>query len=132
MVYFKVKRKSTLKKLMDVYAERQGGASGPYRFVFDGERIGETMTPDDVCAACSCHVAAQNSLSACESSGDTAACLTSACALACSLRWRTATPWTCFRRRLGVRRRSVLGQSIRARRRLGNRSRTEASGGCPV
>jgi hypothetical protein len=37
-----------LKKLMDVYAQRQGGTPDAYRFIFDGNRIVETATPDDV------------------------------------------------------------------------------------
>ena len=47
-VFFKIKRKSPLKKLMDVYAQRQGGTPSAYRFIFDGNRIVETQTPDDV------------------------------------------------------------------------------------
>ena len=47
-VFFKIKRKSPLKKLMDVYAQRQGGTTNAYRFIFDGNRIVETQTPDDV------------------------------------------------------------------------------------
>jgi hypothetical protein len=49
-VFFKIKRKSPLKKLMDVYAQRQGGTPSAYRFIFDGNRIVETQTPDDVCS----------------------------------------------------------------------------------
>lgn len=49
-VFFKIKRKSPLKKLMDVYAQRQGGTPNAYRFIFDGNRIVETQTPDDVIA----------------------------------------------------------------------------------
>ena len=33
---------------MDVYAQRQGGTTNAYRFIFDGNRIVETQTPDDV------------------------------------------------------------------------------------
>ncbi len=47
-MFFKIKRKSPLKKLMDVYAQRQGGTPSAYRFIFDGNRIVETQTPDDV------------------------------------------------------------------------------------
>ena len=32
-------------KLMDVYAQRQGGTTNAYRFIFDGNRIVETQTP---------------------------------------------------------------------------------------
>ena len=38
--------------MMDVYAQRQGGAPDAYRFIFDGNRIVETARPDDVSAAC--------------------------------------------------------------------------------
>ena len=31
-----------------VYAQRQGGAASAYRFTFDGNRIVDTQTPDDV------------------------------------------------------------------------------------
>ena len=37
--------------MMDVYAQRQGGAPDAYRFIFDGNRIVETATPDDVSGA---------------------------------------------------------------------------------
>ena len=47
-MFFKIKRKSPLKNLMDVYAQRQGGIPSAYRFIFDGNRIVETRTPDDV------------------------------------------------------------------------------------
>ena len=47
-VFVKIKRKSALKKLMDVYAQRQGGTPDAYQFIFDGNRIVETATPDDV------------------------------------------------------------------------------------
>ena len=57
MVSFKIKRKSPLKKLMDVYAQRQGGTPSAYRFIFDGNRIVETQTPDDVRAALSLRMA---------------------------------------------------------------------------
>ena len=44
-VFVKIKRKSALKKLMDVYAQRQGGTPDAYQFIFDGNRIVETATP---------------------------------------------------------------------------------------
>jgi small ubiquitin-related modifier len=48
-VFFKIKRSTQLKKLMDKYCERQG-ISNPQnvRFLFDGERVLETNTPDEV------------------------------------------------------------------------------------
>ena len=57
-VFFKIKRKSALKKLMDVYALRMdadGWMDGclritpdAVRFIFDGNRIVDTATPDDL------------------------------------------------------------------------------------
>ena len=44
-VYFKIRSECPLKKLMDVYAQRQGGTTNAYRFIFDGNRIVETQTP---------------------------------------------------------------------------------------
>ena len=46
-VFFKIKRTTQLKKLMDKYCERQG-IQNPQnvRFLFDGERIIESNTPD--------------------------------------------------------------------------------------
>ena len=41
-------RKTALKWLMDDYAQRQGGTRDAYRFIFDGNRIVETCTPDDL------------------------------------------------------------------------------------
>ena len=36
------------KKLMDVYAQRLGGTPSAYLFVFDGNQVVETQTPDDL------------------------------------------------------------------------------------
>eukprot|EP01051_Picozoa_sp_SAG22_P009479 SAG22_NODE_794_length_7157_cov_3.169453_1_plen_312_part_00 len=47
-VFFKIKRKSALKKLMEVYVQRQGGTPEAFKFIFDGNRIVETATPDDL------------------------------------------------------------------------------------
>ena len=47
-VFFKIKRKSPLKKLMDVYAQRQGGTVEAYRFLFDGTRVQAEQTPDEL------------------------------------------------------------------------------------
>ena len=33
---------------MEDYAQRQGGTPDAYRFIFDGNRIGETATPNDL------------------------------------------------------------------------------------
>jgi small ubiquitin-related modifier len=47
-VFFKIRRISPLQKLMNVYAQRQGGTPSAYRFIFNGNRIVETQTPDDL------------------------------------------------------------------------------------
>jgi small ubiquitin-related modifier len=47
-VFFKILAMSPLKKLMDVYAQRQGLTPSAYRFIFDGNRIVETQTPLDL------------------------------------------------------------------------------------
>ena len=44
-LHFQIKRTSQMKRLMDVYKQRQGGT---YRFSFEGTHIAETQTPDDV------------------------------------------------------------------------------------
>ena len=47
-IYFKIKRTTQLKKLMDAYCQRQGLASNQCRFIFDGERIKDDDTPDNL------------------------------------------------------------------------------------
>ena len=48
-VFFKIKRSTQLKKLMDKYCERQGISNiNNVRFLFDGERLVETNTPDEL------------------------------------------------------------------------------------
>jgi small ubiquitin-related modifier len=47
-VFFKIKRVTQLRKLMDAYCSRQGVSPGTVRFLFDGERILETATPTDL------------------------------------------------------------------------------------
>jgi hypothetical protein len=56
--FFKIKRSSPLKRLMEVWAQRQGATRvgqyylpttpSAYRFIFDGNRIADTETPDDL------------------------------------------------------------------------------------
>lgn len=41
-VFFKIKRSTQLKKLMDAYCERQGKATSSVRFLYDGIRIQPT------------------------------------------------------------------------------------------
>jgi small ubiquitin-related modifier len=45
-VYFKIKQNTQLKKLMSAYCERQGQQSQAIRFVYDGNRLQETDTPE--------------------------------------------------------------------------------------
>lgn len=52
-VFFKINGHTSLQKLMDVYAQRQGGTRSAYRFIFDGDRIPShhdeyIPTPDDL------------------------------------------------------------------------------------
>ena len=45
-IFFKIKRSTQLKKLMDAYCTRQGLSANQCRFIFDGERLKEDDTPD--------------------------------------------------------------------------------------
>jgi len=45
-VFFKIKRTTALKKLMDAFCERQGKAPTSVRFLFDGSRVQPTDSPD--------------------------------------------------------------------------------------
>lgn len=47
-VFFKIKRSTALKKLMDAYCERQGKTPQSVRFLFDGQRVNAGDTPDVV------------------------------------------------------------------------------------
>merc|ERR1712083_867942 len=47
-VYFKVKRTTMSKKLMDAYCSRVGKEPGSIRFLFDGERIQPNSTPEQL------------------------------------------------------------------------------------
>ena len=48
-VFFKIKRTTQLKKLMDKYCERQGITNvNNVRFLFDGERLIDTNTPEEL------------------------------------------------------------------------------------
>lgn len=47
-VFFKIKRTTQLKKLMDAFCERQGKSAQSVRFLFDGQRVNYTDTPDTV------------------------------------------------------------------------------------
>ncbi|KAI9722346.1 MAG: hypothetical protein M1812_001818 [Candelaria pacifica] len=45
-VFFKIKRTTALKKLMDAFCERQGKSPQSVRFLFDGSRVQPTDSPD--------------------------------------------------------------------------------------
>ena len=45
-VFFKIKRTTQLKKLMDAFCERQGKSSASVRFLFDGTRVNPTDNPE--------------------------------------------------------------------------------------
>ncbi|CAD8070324.1 unnamed protein product [Paramecium sonneborni] len=47
-VFFKIKKQTQFKKLMDAYCSRQNLQIQNVRFLFDGERILETQTPADI------------------------------------------------------------------------------------
>lgn len=47
-VFFKIKRGTALKKLMETYCERQGKSMSTVRFLVDGERIRPDQSPDDL------------------------------------------------------------------------------------
>lgn len=48
-VFFKIKRSTQLKKLMDAFCDRQGKNQATVRFLFDGTRVRPDDTPDTVC-----------------------------------------------------------------------------------
>ena len=47
-VFFKIKKTTQLKKLMDAFCDRQGKAPSSVRFLFDGTRVNPTDSPDTV------------------------------------------------------------------------------------
>jgi hypothetical protein len=47
-LYFKIKKHTPLKKVMDAYCERQGKARGLVRFLFEGTRVQDNDTPDSL------------------------------------------------------------------------------------
>lgn len=47
-VFFKIKRTTALKKLMDAFCDRQGKQPATVRFLFDGARVQPTDSPDSV------------------------------------------------------------------------------------
>lgn len=47
-IFFKIKRSTKLEKLMGAFCERQGKSMQSVRFLFDGQRVQPTDTPDTV------------------------------------------------------------------------------------
>ena len=47
-VFFKIKRTTQLKKLMDAFCDRQGKMPNTVRFLFDGVRVNPGDSPDSV------------------------------------------------------------------------------------
>ena len=47
-LFFKIKRGTQLKKLMEAYCSRNGVNPTTVRFLFDGQRIQDTDTPTDL------------------------------------------------------------------------------------
>lgn len=47
-VFFKIKRSTQLKKLMDAFCERSGKSRSSVRFLFDGQRVQDADSPDTV------------------------------------------------------------------------------------
>ena len=45
-IYFKIKRTTQMKKLMDEYCQKQGLQNNQCKFIFDGERLLDEYTPD--------------------------------------------------------------------------------------
>jgi hypothetical protein len=53
-VFFKIKRTTQLKKLMDAFCDRQGKSFSTVRFLFDGTRVNPTDNPEMVSRIRSC------------------------------------------------------------------------------
>ena len=47
-MFFKIKRSTQLKKLMDAYCKKQGITRSSVRFLFDGAPLDENKSPDDI------------------------------------------------------------------------------------
>ncbi|KAI9691776.1 MAG: hypothetical protein M1822_007848 [Bathelium mastoideum] len=47
-VFFKIKRTTQLKKLMDAFCERQGKRPDTVRFLFDGQRVNPSDNPESL------------------------------------------------------------------------------------
>mgnify|MGYP004706240453 CR=1 FL=1 len=47
-IYFKIKRSTPMKRLMEAFCKRQGKSLDSLRFLSDGERVSPENTPDDL------------------------------------------------------------------------------------
>jgi len=47
-VFFKIKKHTPLRKLVDAYCQRQGQSTSAIRFLYDGRRIQPDQTPKDL------------------------------------------------------------------------------------
>ncbi|KAI9829792.1 MAG: hypothetical protein M1826_005369 [Phylliscum demangeonii] len=47
-IFFKIKRTTALKKLMDAFCERQGKSPQTVRFLYDGNRVQPMDTPNSL------------------------------------------------------------------------------------
>ncbi|GAB5355492.1 hypothetical protein AAMO2058_000210200 [Amorphochlora amoebiformis] len=47
-VFFKVKKTTSFKRLMEAYCQKVGASSDAVRFLFDGDRISPEKTPADL------------------------------------------------------------------------------------
>ena len=47
-MHFKIKKKTQLKKLMEAYCARQSLQVDQIRFLFNGSRLRDTQTPDEL------------------------------------------------------------------------------------
>lgn len=47
-VFFKIKKSTQLKKVMDAFCKRTGKNQANLRFLYDGERVNETDTPESL------------------------------------------------------------------------------------
>lgn len=54
-VFFKIKRSTKLDKLMRAFCDRQGKDRNTVRFLYDGVKVNEGDTPDNVSPRCHCH-----------------------------------------------------------------------------
>jgi len=48
-VFFKIKKNTTFRKLIDAYCKRQGASEDHIAFLYDGSRLRPEQTPEQVC-----------------------------------------------------------------------------------